>query len=137
MTILSVTWANSTQASLNVIKDDATYYVPVDAGNYDYQGVQEWVAAGNTIAPYVPPVVSAVPASIALWQAKAALQMAGKLDAANSAVAAMNNPVLTSFWNDANFIDRASPTLGQIGVTLGMTSADIDNLFINADGLKL
>ena len=89
------------------------------------------VVAANTAATKV------VPANVALWQAKAALQLAGKLDGANSAVLAMNNPVLTSFWNDANFIDRASPTLGQMAASLGMTSADIDNLFIKAESLKL
>lgn len=32
-----------------MIKDGATYYVPLDEANTDYQAIQEWIADGGTV----------------------------------------------------------------------------------------
>jgi hypothetical protein len=37
------------------LSDDAR--VPVDPGNFDYQGMMKLVAAGDTITPYVEPII--------------------------------------------------------------------------------
>lgn len=78
-----------------------------------------------------------VPATVAMWQAKAALQSAGLLTAAANAVTAAGNPALTAFWPGAASIDRTSPTLAAIAATLGLTSAQIDALFVAAGGISL
>ena len=87
---------------------------------------------GSWIAP-----ASAVPPSVAMWQAKAALQAAGLLTSATAAVAAANNPVLTAFWEGASTIDRSSPTLAGISAALSLTSAQIDALFVQAATIAL
>jgi len=87
-----------------------------------------------TPAPPLPPVV---PASVAMWQAKAALQAAGLLTSATAAVAAASNPVLTAFWEGASTIDRSSPTLAGIAAALSLTSEQIDALFIQAASISL
>ena len=99
-------------------------------------GAQGWTLTGST---WTPPavVVPEVPATVAMWQAKAALQGAGLLTAANNAVSAANNQVLTAFWNSAASIDRASPTLASIAETLGLTSAQVDALFIAAGNIAI
>ena len=102
-----------------------------------YESITE---AGQEFAPAEPPPVpEPVPSPITAWQAKAGLAMtphpqAGTmLDAAEAALAAMPDGaekivVLSAWNNNANF-ERTSPTILSFGVTLGMTSDDLDNLF--------
>jgi hypothetical protein len=44
---------NKDNASITRLSDDAC--IPIAGGNRDYNAAMEWVAQGNTIAPYVPP----------------------------------------------------------------------------------
>lgn len=92
--------------------------------------------ANGVVTPAPPPPV-AVPATVAMWQAKAALQGAGLLDKANGAVVASGSSVLEAFWSGAASIDRASPTLASIAAVLGLSDAQVDALFIAAAGISL
>jgi hypothetical protein len=78
-----------------------------------------------------------VPRSVRMWQAKAALQAAGKLDAANAAVSGSGNQQIIMAWNDAPEISRDNPTVAAIGQAIGLASADIDQLFIAADAIAV
>jgi len=40
----------TTFINYKVIENENTLIVPIDTDNTDYQAIQEWVAAGNTIA---------------------------------------------------------------------------------------
>ena len=102
-----------------------------------YESITE---AGQEFAPAEPPPVpEPVPSPITAWQAKAGLAMtphpqAGTmLDAAEVALAAMPDGaekiVILSAWNNNANFERTSPTILSFGVTLGMTSDDLDNLF--------
>jgi len=93
-----------------------------------------YVQNGGVCGAYVEPKV---PDQVNLWQAKAVLHNVGKLDAANAAIAAANNPVLTAFWAGATAIDRTSPTLMALAQNLGMSSADVDAMFIAAAKIAL
>lgn len=74
---------------------------------------------------------SPVPASVSRFQARAALMQAGKLDAANAAVAKADD--LTKLaWDDAQVFYRASPTVNALGAALGLSAEDLDALFIAA-----
>ena len=55
MAIQTVTWVKelidtSKNHYMIVVKDGVTTSVPLDSDNKDYQEVQEWVNAGNTIS---------------------------------------------------------------------------------------
>jgi len=55
MAIQTVTWVKelidtSKNHYMIVVKDGVTTSVPLDSDNRDYQEVQEWVNAGNTIS---------------------------------------------------------------------------------------
>lgn len=116
--------------------DGSSYAIPLDGENADADVYREWVAAGN--APEQEPLPPQnVPASVSLWQAKAALQAAGLLDAANSAVASFGNPAVAAFWQNASVIDRASPTLAALAAALSLDSAHVDALFIAAAAISL
>lgn len=116
--------------------DGASYTIPLAGENADADAYRAWLAAGN--APDVEPAPPRdIPPNVAMWQAKAALQHAGLLDAANAAIAATGNPVLSFFWQSATSIDRASSTLARIAATLNMTPAQVDDLFIAAAAIAL
>jgi hypothetical protein len=91
--------------------------------------------ANGVVTPQ--PAAPSVPVSVALWQAKTALSNAGLLTAAESAVAAANNPALALFWEDASNIERGDPLVATIGAALGLTPAQVDLLFIAAAQVAL
>jgi hypothetical protein len=52
MNILTAQKVNNEQGNYECIKaniDNVIKFIPLDEGNIDYQAIQEWVAAGNTI----------------------------------------------------------------------------------------
>ena len=71
--------------------------------------------------PPVPPVVSRV-------QAQAALLAAGRLAAVKAAMA-QASAFDKLAWEEAAEFRRSSPTLNNLAAALGMTPADLDDLF--------
>ena len=39
----------NTFVNYKVVENGVTSYVPLDPANKDYQAIQEWIAAGNTV----------------------------------------------------------------------------------------
>jgi hypothetical protein len=114
--------------TLTLREDDVSALLETDSNIHPID-----LPPGVAVADVPPPV----PAQIALWQAKAALQGAGLLDRANAAIAAADNPVLSLFWQTATTIDRTSSTLAQVSARLGMTGEQVDQLFIEASMIVL
>ena len=82
------------------------------------------------------PMISEVPETVALWQAKAALAAVGKLDAATQIVTALGGNVALA-WEYGNTIDRDSPTVLAMSAQLGLAPEDLDKLFVMAAGFIL
>lgn len=97
--------------------------------------VQEgWDFDGTTFTSpkALPPPV---PASVTMRQARLALLKVGKLDAVNSALAAMPGETGAAArieWEFSSTVERTRGYVGQIGVGLGMTDKQLDDLFILA-----
>ena len=82
-----------------------------------------------------PDVIAAalVPKSVSPFQARAALLGAGLLDEVEAVMAAEETPRLTKLaWNTAQEFLRDSPTVLSMGAALGLDSAQLDALFIEA-----
>jgi len=45
---------NSTHIGYTVVENSVTLNVPLDEANTDYQAIQEWIAAGNTVIDNPP-----------------------------------------------------------------------------------
>lgn len=118
----------TTTASVRRLADGA--FVPADEGNRDYREYLDWLAEGNTPEPApVPPVT--VPASISRFQAFAAMETEGLLAPARALIAAPETPVLAKLaWESAQEFRRDSPLVATLGAALGLTEADLDDLFI-------
>lgn len=80
--------------------------------------------------------VADVPVQIALWQARAVLERHNLLAAANSAVTLAGDEVLRAVWEYGNVISRSSPGLAALANALGLSGADVDELFREAASLE-
>lgn len=117
------------------IDESGNYFVAIDpidtpegaivvpsrpSANWVWDG-QTWIE-GEPDAPIVPQVVSR-------FQAKAALALSGKLQAAEAAIAASGNVILQLAWAEANEFHRDSPGINALAPLIGL---DLDALFITA-----
>lgn len=84
------------------------------------------------------PALPVVPASITPRQARLALLDAGMLTSVDAALASLPEPQKTSAqieWEYATSVERNSPLVESLGSALGLTSTQIDGLFIQASKL--
>lgn len=81
------------------------------------------------------PEPAKVPQSVTMRQARLALLQAGKLATVNAAIASMGGAQGESArieWDYSNEVQRAQPLVAALGGVLGMTSDQLDQLFITA-----
>ena len=82
-----------------------------------------------TLAPVVPQMVTR-------FQAKAALLGAGLLEQVEVYMALPDTPMVTKLaWTETQDFERASPTVAGLAALLGLTSEQVDELFITASGI--
>jgi hypothetical protein len=91
-------------------------------------------AEGQFEHPQAPMPVSAIPTSISPAQARLALLGAGLLDQVEAAVAAGSRATQIA-WEMATVIERSSPTVVALSAALGLTDAQLDDLFTTAAGI--
>lgn len=99
--------------------------------------VREWVASGNTIEPYSPPAITIEEISVAMWQARAALDIKGLLDDADAAVAASSNPAIRQYWEYATTLDEGNDFTKAFAAIIGLTEAEMHDLFVAASAINL
>ena len=73
-------------------------------------------------------IAATVPGSVDRYQIRAALKEMGRLEAARSAVQAASEDLQLAF-NEANAFRRTSPTIAALAAALGLTAAQVDELF--------
>lgn len=109
-------------------------FIPLDSANADYVTYLAWVDEGNAAEPYEPPSLG-VPLSVTKRQAKQALLLAGKLAEVEAALAGMpglEGELARIEWNDSQTVERERPLTQQLGAAIGLSDAEIDQLFISA-----
>ncbi len=136
-----------TKTSINA---QTTYSVPLQDGIFTVtqEGDGDDGAALTTInamgSPPAPDTRQAVPDVVTLWKAKAVLAAQpsklhpGKtlLDDATAVIAAAPQMVQIA-WANAADLERTSATLGLLASEIGLTSSDLDTLFVAADAFVL
>ena len=117
----------------------------LDAFGEDVKLVEasEWVVSGATwdgevfTNPTPPP--PQIPTSVTMRQARLALLGAGLLDDIEEAIASIPDPVQRRAaqieWEYATIVERSSALIQQLAPTLGMTEAQMDELFATAAAL--
>ena len=81
------------------------------------------------------PQPAPVPEEVSRFQARAALLGAGLLSFVEAAIAASGNPLAQLAWADAQTFRRDSPTVAAMSAVLGLTDAQLDDLFRSAAGI--
>lgn len=77
-----------------------------------------------------------IPKSVTRFQAKAALLGAGLLAQVDAYMALPDTPMVTKLaWTETQDFERGSPTVAGLSALLGLTSEQVDALFITASGI--
>lgn len=87
--------------------------------------------------PELPP---RVPREIANWRARTVLELAGLLPAVEACIAAMTGPesiVVRHAWQSAAPLARRGATVAALAPALGLTDAQVDSMFMQAETLKV
>ena len=124
-----------TQSETTVHRLTDNAFIPFDGGNRDYQEYLEWLAEGNEPEPYValpPPPVTQVTA----YQAKIQLSRSGLYDSVVTTVNTSDNPELKIAWEVATTFERNSPFILALQPELGLTDAQVDDLFQQASQIS-
>ena len=90
---------------------------------------------GDTLPPEPPPGPPPVPAEVTMRQARLALHAAGLLSSVEAAIDALPDPPRSAArieWDHSQTVQRNRGIVQQLGTALGMSSAQLDALFIAA-----
>lgn len=126
-----------------VIKDGTTKVPTADTAQFpntnpDFLAYKTWLLAGGVPDPAEPPPM-VVPSAVTMRQARLALRRAGLIDSVDPAIAAIADPGTRRDaqieWEFSNELQRANPFVATLGSALGLTSAQVDALFVQAAGL--
>lgn len=91
-----------------------------------------WLADGNTPEPYVAPPPP-IPSTVTRFQALATLSAAGHLPTIRTYIATLDQDNITRLaWENAADWERTSPTLAALATMLGLSDAEVDDLFVAA-----
>ena len=97
------------------------------------------VALEAQVAELAPPTVNGVPQVVTRRQARQALLLAGLLDSVQAAISAIQDTTQRRLaqieWDDSQNFERQRPLLISLATGLGLTSAQLDQLFVTASGL--
>ena len=97
------------------------------------------VGAGGQIVPGESVNgVPVVPSAVTMRQARLALSTIGLLAQVDTAINALPEPQKTAAkieWEFSSVVERNRPFVQQLGASLGLTPAQLDNLFIEASKL--
>lgn len=91
-----------------------------------------------TQSPHVPNSTPIAPRSVTMRQARLALLQAGQLAAVSATIAAMpgaEGDAARITWDYSTAVERSNPLTSQIGVLLGMSESQMDDLFTLAASL--
>ena len=84
------------------------------------------------------PVLNPVPQEVTMRQARLALLENGLLANVQPAINSLPEPDKTKAqieWDYSNALQRSNPFIAILGAALGLSSQDLDNLFIQASAL--
>lgn len=110
--------------------------IPSSNDNTDWLSYLAWLDQGNE--PQEADNTVQVPSEVTMRQARLALHQAGFLSTVESAINAMPEPPRTAArieWDYSNAIQRDNQFVSQLGAILGLSSSQLDELFIQAAGL--
>ena len=114
----------------NIIRLSDKATIPMSEENSDYKNYLKWIEEGNTPEP-VDIIPVPVPQIISRFQAKAVLLQMELLDDVETLMTSAS-PIVKLAWENAIEFNRQSPSLLAMSSALGLSSEQLDALFIEA-----
>lgn len=111
-----------------VVKQDIGLWIPEDPNNSDYVAYQIWLDEGNTPDP-ADAVATQIPSEVTMRQARLALLQSGLLAQVDAAVASMPGEDARIEWEFSTKVERNRPLVQSLTAALGLTEAQLDDLF--------
>lgn len=138
MNIQSISYLTPEQDLLRVVTDDGTLDVPWPCQTWHRELIEVWLADGGEIAAYAPPPPVFPPLSAR--QLRLGLVMNGiALSQVEAAIAAIEDPddkaIAEIEWEYASAFLRDHPLIEQVGSALGLTTEQIDTMWMSAIAL--
>ena len=136
MTVQNVAFTDATGNVVSAVIDGVPVTsIVLNAPSFISEQVNAAIGAGLVVAPYTPPPPP-VP-TCQLWQLQAVMT-AAQWTAAQSAVAALNNPDVSAFFaHGTNVIPANSTTLLALGVAIGLSAEQITALVQQASAVSI
>jgi hypothetical protein len=126
---------------LDVLRNVDGAHIPADSRNHDWQQYEAWLATGNIPDPHVSPPAPA-PSQISRMQAFVALSQAKAMDQSASLLLQVQTWVNTQdaatqlIWQNATDFNRQSQLIARVAAALGISSAQLDQLFATAASIQ-
>ena len=125
-------------ATFGVVRVADGACIPPDPRNRDWQEYQAWLADGGVPDAADPPPAPAVPQRVPAGRFMQALIMKNRLadlEAYINGVPGQRGDILRVLWRRAVEFIRNDPDLIAVAHAVGMTDADIDEVFVLGDSL--
>jgi len=129
-TVLSASYANADHTAALILTEEAGAVLISHVDTPDLWADLE----SYPVADYDPPV-EPFPAVVTAAQAKIALFNAGLLDQVKAVVAGYPYEVVRIFFSDAGVWERGNPYVQALGIEIGLTEEQMDDLFMSASRL--
>jgi hypothetical protein len=78
-----------------------------------------------------------IPQQVPMWAVRTVLQNDNLFDQAQAAITASTDNGLKNVWEYGNYADRSSKAIASLAVTLNLTDAQVDQMFIDANNLEV
>lgn len=121
--------------SMRIADDESALEGWLEITEQDYNAL---IQAHYATVAAINASIAAVPDEVMLWQFRAAVTLAGKKEAVDSAIALLPEPaktVASQKWEYGNTVRRNHPLTIQLGAAVGLTPNQIDDVFIMAASL--
>ena len=125
-------YINEAQTKIALTYNGRNIEVPVNPNNSVYKKI---LADQIEIKPYIPPTPPPV-TQVTSYQAKIQLSRAGLYDTVVTTVNTSDNPELKIAWEMASIFERNSPFILALQPELGLTDAQVDDLFQQASQIS-
>jgi hypothetical protein len=127
--------ANSVVAKIDDDGKSRISFIADAEGSYQDE-YRAWLEAGNVTEPYVPPP-PAIPQQVPMWAVRTVLQNDGLFDQAQALINETSDNALKNVWEYGNFADRNSRAISVLAIELGLTEAQVDQMFTDANNLTV
>lgn len=140
-----MTYKTSRYGNIIKVDNEVITLVPMEESSIEYQQYLQFLQSGGTVEPSdlftEEEVIQAnTPSEVALWKLRFVLSQMNLEQSVSEALATLPEPQKTAanyIWNYGNAIDRHSATIEFLKSYLGLSDAQVNQIFIQSNSITL